>query len=78
MQKNEEKIAADSVVEPKTSDSVQKDDLNQQDVDQLLTFNQSESPKKPAEASEEVKRPAETENLPDTDNITAGDRNIEI
>lgn len=78
MQKNEEEFATDSAVEHKTSDCVQKDYLNRQDADQLLTFDLSESPKKPAGASEEVKRPAETENLPETDNITTGERNIEI
>lgn len=76
MEKDEENIATGSVVGPKTSDCGQKDYLKQQDVD--LLFDQSESPKKPAEASEEAKSPAETENLPETDNVTAGDTNIEI
>lgn len=63
VQKNEEKIAAAAAVEPQTPDSVQKDDLKQKDVDQLLTFDQSKPPKQPAGASEEAETLMETESI---------------
>lgn len=62
VQKNE-KIAAAAAAEPKIPDSVQKDDLKQKDVDQLLTFDQSKPPKQPAEASEEAETLLETQSI---------------
>lgn len=50
-------------MEPKNPDSVQKDDLKQKDVDQMLTFDQSKPPKQPAEASEEAETLMETESI---------------